>query len=71
MSWATSFVTEPTAELEHRCTRCQGPIGAGDHYLREAVPPWAYEDWDPESQEVVRYSVGYWIVVKACHDCRG
>jgi hypothetical protein len=50
-----------TARRAHTCTRCGGVIDRGDHYHRDAVPPWALGDW----------SEGRWEVRKTCHDCSG
>ena len=68
-AWATSFIDDRCAGSEHQCTKCNAVIGLGDHYRREAIPPWGYED-QAEEGVVIRYSVGHWSVFKLCHDCK-
>lgn len=68
MAWAWSFATEPTAAAVHACTQCGGPIGRGDNYKREAIPPWGYEDLG-EDGAPVRYSIGEWLIIKRCYEC--
>lgn len=51
------FTDTPTANRTHICTRCGGPIGRGDDYLRRATPPWLLNDC-------------FWIIEKVCYDCQ-
>lgn len=67
---ATQFVEERTAVHPHQCTLCGAPIGEGDGYRREAVPPWAFHGKDEEGHWV-DYGDGHWLVIKVCYDCKG
>lgn len=67
---ATSFVeVREAAHSNHVCVSgCS--IGWGDHYKREAIPPWAFKYKDEEGQTVDEGD-GIWIVIKRCWDCIG
>lgn len=70
MSYATSFIEVRIAKGDHQCTQCGEVIGQGFEYKREAIPPWAYQDYDDEGR-LVNYSIGEWIVIKRCYWCMG
>lgn len=66
MAWAWSFVTEQASAKSRECT-CGASIGRGDHYRREAIPPWGYEDQGEDGP--FRYSIGEWLIITRCYEC--
>ena len=67
---ATAFIEiREAAHCDHVCV-CGTPIGLGDNYKREAVPPWAFKYRDQEGN-LVDEGEGLWIVIKICYNCMG
>jgi len=66
---ASVFNEIRTAAKSHTC-QCGDEIGKGDHYERNATPPWAFK-FRNEIGEMEDYGEGLWIVVVRCHNCRG
>lgn len=70
MPTSAAFVENRTANTDHFCTQCPGVICPGDHYIREAIPPWAFRYRDQEDQ-LVDEGDGLWLIIKRCWDCLG